>query len=296
MITGSSGSGKSTVVTALLEQIRDLAYQFCVIDPEGDYSEFADAVVVGDAKQEPRLAEVRSLLAKPEVSVVVNLLAIDPQERPRFLAKFLPEIAKLRSETGRPHWIVLDEAHHCLPAEWDPAPITLPKEFPAAIAVTVHPEALAPHFLELVSTVVGVGDGSLAAIEKFCKATGRPMPVLLRPHSPLARSTSLLGMAGLTSSRRAGRKKSRSATPANTRRAILARTGASISGDRMAHSTYARRISRPSCRWAPASMTRPGCTICGPASIRGGFVTPSRMMIWRRKQADRSGPIPLRQR
>jgi hypothetical protein len=34
--------------------------------------------------------------------VIVNLLAIDPPERPRFLAKFLPEIAKLRSETGRP--------------------------------------------------------------------------------------------------------------------------------------------------------------------------------------------------
>ena len=140
LITGSSGAGKSTVVTALLEQMRDLAFQFCVVDPEGDYSEFADAVVVGDAKQEPRLAEVARLLIKPDVSVVVNLLAIDPGERPRFLAKFLPEIAKLRSETGRPHWIVLDETHHCLPAEWDPAPVTLPKELPAVIAVTVHPE------------------------------------------------------------------------------------------------------------------------------------------------------------
>jgi hydroxymethylpyrimidine pyrophosphatase-like HAD family hydrolase len=176
LITGSSGAGKSTVVTALLEQIRDLSYQFCVVDPEGDYSEFADAVMVGDSRQEPRLAEVMNLLAKPDVSVVVNLLAIDPQERPRFLAKFLPEIAKLRSETGRPHWVILDEAHHCLPAEWDPAPLTLPREFPAAIAVTVHPEAVAPHFLEAVTTVVGVGDGSLAAIERFCKATGRPLP------------------------------------------------------------------------------------------------------------------------
>jgi hydroxymethylpyrimidine pyrophosphatase-like HAD family hydrolase len=176
LITGSSGGGKSTVVTALLEQIRDLAFQFCVVDPEGDYSEFPDAVVVGDAKQEPRLSEVMRLLAKPEVSVVVNLLAIDPQERPRFLAKFLPEIAKLRSETGRPHWIVLDEAHHCLPAEYNRAPIILPREFPAAIAVTVHPEALAPHFLEIVTTVVGVGDGSLAAVANYCKATGRQLP------------------------------------------------------------------------------------------------------------------------
>jgi hypothetical protein len=96
-------------------------------------------VVVGDAKQEPRLAEVIGLLAKPDVSVVVNLLAIDPPERPRFLVRFLPEMAKLRAETGRPHWIVLDEAHHCLPAKWDPAPSTLTQELPAVIAVTVHP-------------------------------------------------------------------------------------------------------------------------------------------------------------
>jgi HAD superfamily hydrolase (TIGR01484 family) len=177
LITGSSGAGKSTVVTALLEQMRDLAFQFCVVDPEGDYSEFADAVVVGDAKQEPRLAEVARLLTKPDVSVVVNLLAIDPGERPRFLAKFLPEIAKLRSETGRPHWLVLDETHHCLPAEWDPAPVTLPKELPAAIAVTVHPEGIARDFLEIVSTVIGVGDGSLVAIERFCEATGRASPL-----------------------------------------------------------------------------------------------------------------------
>jgi len=72
LITGSSGAGKSTVVTALLEQMRALAFQFCVVDPEGDYSELPDAVVVGDAKQEPRLSEIRSLLAKPDVSVQVR--------------------------------------------------------------------------------------------------------------------------------------------------------------------------------------------------------------------------------
>jgi len=176
LITGSSGSGKSTIVTALLEQIRDLGFQFCVVDPEGDYSEFPDAVVVGDARQEPRISEIARLLMKPEVSVAANLLAIDPVERPLFLARFLPEIAKLRSETGRPHWIVFDEAHHCLPAKWDPAPVTLPTELPAAIAVTVHPDEIAREFLDLVSTVIGVGDGAIAAIEKYCNATARPVP------------------------------------------------------------------------------------------------------------------------
>jgi hydroxymethylpyrimidine pyrophosphatase-like HAD family hydrolase len=173
LVTGSSGGGKSTMVTALLEELRELDYQFCVVDPEGDYGELRDAVIVGDSKQVPRMREVVDLLSNPDTNVVINLLAVDPPERPRFLAKLLPDLGKLRTETGRPHWIVLDEVHHCLPAKWDPAPVTLPRELPALIAVTVHPEEVAPDFLALVSTVVGVGEGAPRAIEKFCKARGR---------------------------------------------------------------------------------------------------------------------------
>jgi HAD superfamily hydrolase (TIGR01484 family) len=173
LVTGSSGGGKSTIVTALLEQMCQFHLHFCVVDPEGDYAELEGAVVVGDSRQEPRISEVLELLVRPDVNVVVNLLAIDPAERPRFMEKFLPEIAKLRARTGRPHWLTLDETHHCLPAKWDPAPITLPQELPAAIAVTVHPDEMAKDFLELVSTVVGVGDGAEKAIEQFCGAVGR---------------------------------------------------------------------------------------------------------------------------
>ena len=171
LVTGSSGAGKSTVVTALLEQMVANNIQFCVVDPEGDYAEFP-AVTVGDAKHEPPASEVMDLLAKPDTSVVVNLLAIDPAERPRYLAELMPELSKLRINTGRPHWIVLDEAHHCLPAKWDPAPVSLPQELPASIAVTVHPEEVSPDFLKLVSTVLGVGDKAAEAIKKFCAAAG----------------------------------------------------------------------------------------------------------------------------
>jgi hydroxymethylpyrimidine pyrophosphatase-like HAD family hydrolase len=177
LVTGSSGGGKSTTVTALLEQIRSLAYQFCVIDPEGDYGEFEGAAIVGDSKHPPGVEEVMSLLEKPDVSVVVNLLAIEPDDRPGFLTKFLPELTKLRAATGRPHWIVIDEAHHCLPATMGSAAFTLPKELPAAIAVTVHPESVSPDFLKLVTTVIGVGEGSRDAIAKFCGATKRNCPL-----------------------------------------------------------------------------------------------------------------------
>ncbi len=176
LVTGSSGGGKSTIVTALLEQMRDFAYQFCVVDPEGDYSELRDVVTIGDSKQAPRIGEALELLESPDTSTVVNLLAIDPPERPHFLAKLLPELAKMRAVSGRPHWLVFDEVHHCLPAKWHPAPTTLPRELPAAIAVTVHPEEVAPEFLSLVSTVIGVGDGAFQAIKKFCEATGRMRP------------------------------------------------------------------------------------------------------------------------
>ena len=176
LVTGSSGSGKSTIVTALLEQMRDFSYQFCVVDPEGDYSELRDVVTLGDSEQAPRIGEALELLESPDTSTVVNLLAIDPPERPHFLAKLLPELAKMRAVSGRPHWLVFDEVHHCLPAKWHPAPTTLPRELPAAIAVTVHPEEVAPEFLSLVSTVIGVGDGALQAINKFCEVTGRMSP------------------------------------------------------------------------------------------------------------------------
>ena len=45
-----SGGGKSTVATGLLERFLERGFQFCVIDPEGDYAEFENAVTLGDAK------------------------------------------------------------------------------------------------------------------------------------------------------------------------------------------------------------------------------------------------------
>lgn len=173
LVAGASGSGKSTVVKALIEQIRDLAFQFCVIDPEGDYGEFEGAAIVGDETHPPGLQEVMSLLDKPAVNVVVNLLGVALEDRPAFLGAFFPELTKLRSATGRPHWIVIDEIHHMLPAKTGTAALTLPKELPAVIGVTVHPEWVAPEFLASVTTMVGVGPQSLEAIKAFSAAAGR---------------------------------------------------------------------------------------------------------------------------
>ncbi len=170
LIAGSSGGGKTKTVTALLEKMRDLELQFCVVDPEGDYAEFEGAVAVGGAKQPPRLDEVMSFLARPDVSVVVNLLGVDAADRPGFFAKLMPELSRLRAETGRPHWLVIDEAHHMLPAKWKPAPLTLPRDMPATILLTVHPEEIAAELLEAVETVVAVGESAGDVVLAFCRA------------------------------------------------------------------------------------------------------------------------------
>src|SRR5262249_32722929 len=46
MIAGPSGSGKSTAATSFIEQLAEHHYQFCIIDPEGDYENLGNAVVL----------------------------------------------------------------------------------------------------------------------------------------------------------------------------------------------------------------------------------------------------------
>ena len=151
---------------------------YCLIDPEGDYEELGDAVQLGDARRAPRVGEFDDVLATPERSLVVSLLALDSADRPGFLAQLLPRFADLRARTGRPHWLIVDEAHHMLPANWAPAPSTLPDELRACLFVTVHPGELAPALLARIAVVVAVGGDPAGTLADFAAATGRPAPAV----------------------------------------------------------------------------------------------------------------------
>ncbi|MGD9764737.1 MAG: HAD-IIB family hydrolase [Candidatus Binatia bacterium] len=157
LLTGPSGSGKSTLATGLLERIAEQGYQFCIIDPEGDYGPVAGAVSLGESQREPSADEVLELLEKPGANVVVNLLGVKLENRPGFFARLIPRLQELRARTARPHWIVVDEAHHLLPASWDPAPLMLPQAFEGVLLITVHPDHLAAAVLEAVDTVIALG-------------------------------------------------------------------------------------------------------------------------------------------
>jgi HAD superfamily hydrolase (TIGR01484 family) len=46
LVVGTSGGGKSTLTTGLIERLNAKHYGFCVIDPEGDYDVLQDAAVL----------------------------------------------------------------------------------------------------------------------------------------------------------------------------------------------------------------------------------------------------------
>ncbi len=176
LIAGTSGGGKSTLATGLLERLAERGFQFCVIDPEGDYAGLEGAVTVGDTKTPPSLREAMELLEEPGRSVVVDLTGIDLAERPRVFAELIPELSKLRSQTARPHWLLIDEAHHLLPSELGTAALSLPRDLAASIVVTGHPDQLALPVLEAVRLVLTVGANAAATMRAFCQRTGDATP------------------------------------------------------------------------------------------------------------------------
>jgi hydroxymethylpyrimidine pyrophosphatase-like HAD family hydrolase len=176
LIAGISGSGKSSISTSLLEQLIARRYQCCVIDPEGDYEELAGAILLGGAERAPELKEIMTALDRPDASVVVNLLGLALADRPRFCTTLLSRLQELRARTGRPHWILLDEAHHLLPVDWQPADVVLADALDSIVCVTVHPESIAPVALRRMDVLATLGDTADSTLRDFAIAAGISLP------------------------------------------------------------------------------------------------------------------------
>jgi hydroxymethylpyrimidine pyrophosphatase-like HAD family hydrolase len=178
LVAGPSASGKSTFTTSFLEALARQKYQFCIIDPEGDYELLEAAIVLGGPERPPVEEEIEHLLLADKGSLVVSLTGMQIADRPPFLLTLLPELLKIRARTGRPHWIVLDEAHHLMPAEWEPPGGVLPEHLSSLLMVTVHPELLATAVLKRVSTIIAVGGDAGTTLTHFAAAAEVAPPPL----------------------------------------------------------------------------------------------------------------------
>lgn len=176
LVVGPSGSGKTTFAMALLERLAEQAYQFAAVDPEGDYSRFKDAIELGDIQRPPSVDEILRVLDNPDADVSINLLAIALGDRAAFLEQLFPRLQSMRARTGRPHWILIDEAHHVWPSSWGPVSLTLPQEVGELVLVSIHPDEIAPAILKCVDVLVSVGPIPEAALFAFHALVGGPPP------------------------------------------------------------------------------------------------------------------------
>jgi len=179
LIAGSSGIGKSTLATALTERFVESKFQFCIFDPEGDYDGLEGAVRLGDGSSAPTKAQVLDLIAKADSNIVVNGLALRVNERPDFFADLLPGLSSFRRRTARPHWLVIDEAHHLLPKRRDDTRAILSLELPGTILITVHPEAISTDALRLVTAIIALGPKAKDVLQVFCHETGIGAPKVI---------------------------------------------------------------------------------------------------------------------
>jgi HAD superfamily hydrolase (TIGR01484 family) len=172
LVSGSSKAGKSSLVLGLIERIQQQGYQFCLIDPEGDYERLPATVGLGDTRRAPTVEEVVQSL-RPGENVCVNLLAVPGQQRPAYFAHMARALQELYSNTSRPHWLVVDEAHHVLPPRAADPPAL---EFGAVVLVTLEPGRISPGAVERVTAVLAVGKQPRATLEKAADLLGEPAP------------------------------------------------------------------------------------------------------------------------
>ena len=172
LIAGPSGSGKSTIVAGLVERLIAQDYQVCIIDPEGDYGPSQGVITLGDRDHAVSINEVLAILEDPKINLNVNLLGIQFADRPVFFGQFFPGLRVLRTRTARPHWVILDEAHHLLPVEWGHLSEALPQQLGETILVTVQPDHLPPAILSLVDVIIAVGKSPDKTLRSFGRVSG----------------------------------------------------------------------------------------------------------------------------
>ena len=181
LVAGPSGGGKSTTVSAIVERLIENKYQVCLFDPEGDYDEFEQLVTLGGPQRVPAASEILEVLNTREQSMSVNLLGVPVADRPAIFLSLLSRIQELRAQTGRPHWLIIDEAHHLLPASLDSASLAIPKELSSFVLVTVHPDKVTRAIMSSINGVIAIGPDPAAVISQFSAGAGKDLPPVVLP-------------------------------------------------------------------------------------------------------------------
>ncbi|MDE3183761.1 MAG: type IV secretion system DNA-binding domain-containing protein [Bacteroidota bacterium] len=169
VLLGSSGGGKSTLTTTFMEALVATKHQFCILDPEGDYTDFPNAVVIGDSAHVPVVDEVIAFLDNPGQNAIVCLLGIPIEKRPYFFSEFISRVSDLKNKTGHPHWLIIDESNHVLPVEMEKSIFSLPDNLKNTLFISTEANNINQSVFKYIDTVISMGDEPAQVLTDFAK-------------------------------------------------------------------------------------------------------------------------------
>lgn len=152
LIAGATGSGKSYLAGLLIERAVALGYTLCVIDPEGDHRDLGrlrGVMRVGGSDTVPRPDDMVRLLSK-RISIVIDLSLLQPPEQAEYWRELSKGIEALWTETGIPHWTVIEEANRFF------EPDAEPPSRRGYCLVTYHPTVLPATVLDRIDHVLAL--------------------------------------------------------------------------------------------------------------------------------------------
>lgn len=186
LIVGPSASGTSTLTGLLVERIVRAGRSLCLLDPEGDHQALAEleGTLVLGGKTERALAtpdEVAQLLRRPASCLVLNLSALSMAEKVSYATKILAVVSAVRAAAGLPHWLIIDAAHHIVPAEGSAAVDLVRAGAESLALITMSPDLLAADVRREVRTMLTTDPTAAEGGPPFSRGEAMLVPLDVPP-------------------------------------------------------------------------------------------------------------------
>lgn len=175
VLIAGNAADRIVIANQLVDGFLAHHFQFCWIDPTGQFQPRNGAVTLGNSQRVPTVDEVIQSLISPAQNVGVNLLGLSRAQRAAFLLALLPRLCELHHNKSRPHWLVLDEADQLL-IEGNKAEGSIVAGFSGIVTMTGSPRQLPRDVLNCLEWRLCTGPTPRESIMAICAVSGEDVP------------------------------------------------------------------------------------------------------------------------